>query len=130
MCESKIPNANNMAENASHASLCAQYPGEHVEKASPKLHQMLHQAFVGLPAKPSPALPPPSEEDCGRLLEAIASACSISPQTAADAAWAAVDALYHDGDENLQAWYGSDEMIEVLWERGLFRAWADHHLDC
>jgi hypothetical protein len=91
---------------------------------------MLHQAFMGLPPKPSPALPPPSEEDCDRLLEAIASACSISPQTAADAAWAAVDALYHDGDESLQAWYGSDEMIEVLKERGLFRAWADHHLDC
>jgi hypothetical protein len=38
---------------------------------------------MGLPPKPSPALPPPSEEDCARLLDAIASAGSISPQTAA-----------------------------------------------
>jgi hypothetical protein len=42
VCESKIPNANNMAENASHASLSAQYPGGPTEKASPKASPGLH----------------------------------------------------------------------------------------
>jgi hypothetical protein len=119
VCESKIPNENNMVENASHSSLCAQYPGEPVEKASPKLHQMLHQAFMGLSPKPLPALPPPSEEDCARLLDAIASACSISPQIAASAAWERVERRVRAGGGNERGrGHAADDQDEWLRRAG------------